>query len=500
MNTRIRKIKSILYYWWIIALLIVILLLAGEGQTAGALGVVTVCLLPPLRVSLRTSYLSVKIFCATVLVTQVITVPMFYLLPDRYYFADHRPFSFTASEALPVFLILGLFLWLLVYFVRFSEKCFGAPVKFLKTNRGLGNVGPSNMNKVAVSGARRIGISKRNLRYMITIVLLVVVMIPFNFWMFDMGIGLTGAAPPRLPYRLSGIFAYLQNYIFPGFLGYLYIKTKRRSFLLAVFLSVYALLLGICAVSKGVVLFVTAPIVAFAWLDKRWGILTFTILAAGFGVMMASSSRAIVHISDGFTTGSFTELGTLGTLEETFLRMEWSPERFLIFENIVGRIESFLGLFLASQFNPEAVGGAGAILIKVISNSWVDLGHDALHLEYLGYTIPLGFHNVAASFNAWMLMAVNNNILMVLPFAAYAAATLVILEKTLMRAAYKHRLPLNLAQSFLFFVTLWFYTGTGSEVFKALFSASVVLWFIAALRSVRLVEQNYKEPPNRSER
>lgn len=486
-----------LFFFWGIGLVTLVLLLAGEVQTAGALWIMIVCLLPPLLISLRTSYLSVKFYCATTLITQIITVPEFYLQPEQYYFARHRPFSFTALEALPVFLIVGLFLLVMACFVKLAQKGFGAsPIKLLKTRRDHGISEFRKVKKIFVIGARGRGISRHSTKYIIAIVLLVIALIPFNFWMFNMGIGITGAQPPRLPYRLSGIFTYLQNYIMPVLLGYFYIKTKRNSFFLAIFLSVYALLLGMSTASRGLVLLVTAPIIAFAWLDRRWGIFSFTILAVGFGVMAVTFSRTIVHISDGITTGSYTELGVLGTLEKVFSLLKWSPEMLLIPVGIVGRIESFQSMFLASRFNPEAVGGAGAIWLKTISMNWVDLGHDAIHMEYLGYTIPRGFYNVAGSLNSWMLMASNNNVLMVLPFAVYAAATLVILEKTIMRSAYKFCIPLRLAQSFLIFVTIWFYTGPGSLIFQALFVASAVLWLIPSLRLKKI---SYSISENESE-
>lgn len=496
MNMRIKKNRITHRFLLVAGLFTVILFLAGEVQTAGALWVVIVCLLPPFMFALRTSYLSVKIFCATVFITQIITVPVFYLQRDRYAFSDHRPFDFTALEAMHVFLILGLFLLLLVYLTKLAEKAFGAPMKFSPSGVGRTIAEPLNRNidTIAIAGATKRGSSKRNMVYIISIVLLVSALIPFNFWMFDMGIGITGAPPPLLPYRLSGILTYLQNYILPALIGYLYIKTKRNSFLLVVILSIYALLFGISTASKGAVLMITVPLIAFAWLDKRWGILAFAAVFAGFGVIMASLSREIIHISDEFVTGSFTELGTLGTLAETLSRLEFSPEMFLVFVDIAGRVEGFQGLFLASQFNPAEVGGSWPLLLNAIWGGWGGLGHDAIHIEYLGYTIPVGFYGVVASVPGYMMLAVNSNIFMVLPFAAFAAITLVVLEKTFLRTAYKYRLPLLLAQAGLFYITLVFYTSPGSAVFKTLFLVSIVLWFIPALRLRKVSRTQFQKP------
>ena len=466
----IKKNKYLLSLLALTGLFSLFLALMGAWQAAGALLIVIICLLPSVWVALRTSYLGLKIFCTTALITQVITVPVFYLQADRYPFGGHRPFGFTVMEALPTFLFLGLFLLLVAYLVKQSEWVVGEPVQWTDANqRARGN---------ALSD----GAASSQTIFVIGITLLIVVSLPVKFWMFDMGIGLVGAPPPQLPYRLSGILFYMFNSIIPLSIGYLYLKTHRKSLVLALIISAYAVVIGFTAVSKGVVLLTIAPIVAFAWLDRRWAILGVSGLLAMFGVMVATASREIVHISDGLTTGSFTDMGALGTLVEVMALLEWSPEILLIFVDIAGRVEGFRGLLLASQFNPDAVGGAWAIFAKSINGNWADLGHDAMHLEYLGYTIPSGFYGIAASLNAWMMMAANKYLLMVLPFVLYAALSLVILEKMLMRAAHKYRLPLPLAQAVLFFATMWFYTGPGTLEFRVLFTASIIFGLLPALR------------------
>ena len=451
------------------------LLLTGEWQTATALWVVILCLLPAMWVALSTAYLSLKIFCTTLLITQVITVPLFYLQADRYTFGGHRPFGFTALETLPIFLLLGLFLWLTASLVKLSQRVIGRPVPWSETRQLMGGSGLLR----ALQPVR----TQRQTPFVIGIFLLMAISLPVKLWMFDMGIGIVGTPPPSLPYRLSGILTYLFGYIVPLAIGYCFIKTKRDSLLLALLISVYALLIGASATSKGVVLLTTAPIVAFAWRDRRWAIMGISGLLSCFGVMIASASREIVHVADGLTTGSFTELGLLGTLFETLARLEWSWELLLyIFSDIAGRVEGFQGLLLASQFNPEAVGGSWEILIKSINSGWADIGHDAMHLESLGYTIPKGFYNVAASLNAWMLMASNRNFFWVLPFAIYATVTFVILEKLFMRAARKYNLPLSLVQAVIFLVTMWFYTGPGTLESQVLLAVSVFFGLLPALR------------------
>lgn len=465
------KLKNIFYLFVLLCLVSLFLILADEWEAVGAFWIMIVCLLPAMWMALRTSYLSIKIFCATVLITQIITVPLFYLRPDRYLFDEHRPFSFTAVDALPIYLHLGIFLFLVATVLKVSQRLIGRPAQWT-ASRTISNA----------SGAMIAGRVRRQTMYVIAIFLLMLISLPVKFWMFDMGVGIVGAPPPRLPFRFSGILTYLFGYIIPLAIGYFYIKSKRNSLLLVLIISAYALLIGVSSSSKGIMLLTMAPIIAFAWFDRRWTILSLSGLMTGFGVLVVAASRQIVHISDGLTTGSFTELGTLGTLVKTFALLEWSPEMLFIFADITDRVEGFQGLLLASQFNSDAVGGAWNLFIKTINNGWISLDHDAMHLEYIGYTIPLGFYNIASSFNDWMFMATNKNPLMVLPFVAYAALTLIILERMIMRAAYKYRLSLHLAQAIVFLTTMWFYTAPGSREFLTLLLVSIIFGVLPAIR------------------
>lgn len=477
MNKRNKKDKLnnrlIAYVLGIAGLFSLFLILVGEWEAASALWVTILCTLPAAWLALRTSYLGVKIFCATTLITQSITVPAFYLKADLYTLSDYRPFAFTAMDALPVYLILGLFLWLMVCVVKLTERAFGPPVKLDVVSLGV----------VMAAAATKPDRLSRNSTFVIGILLLMAISLPIKSWMFDMGIGLVGAPPPELPYRLSGVLFYSFNYLVPVAIGYQYIQTKRNSLLLALIMSLYAVLVGLASVSKGVPLMIIAPIIAFAWLDRRWAILGVSVIFTVLGVTIPVKAREIVLLATEVSSESFTDLGLLGTLAETLDQIFWSPSLLLAFVDIADRFEGFKGMFLASQFNTDAVGSSWDILLKVVSYGFlVELDHDAIHSEYLGHTLPIGFYGVGATLNSWMMMVVNKNILMVLPFAAHAAITLVLLEKTLMRAARKHRLPLRLAQSFLFLAACWFYTGPATLEFAVIFATSVILSFAPVLK------------------
>ena len=478
---RIKKHKAIGNLFIVAGMFSLILALVGEWETAGALWLVIICLLPALWLALGTSYLGLKIFCATALISQIVTLPAFYLRSDKFAFSDYRPFGFGALDAMPAFIILGLFLWMTACLVKMVEFAFGSPVTSdVARQRPIGakaTIESDNCGRASLAHAH-----KYNVLFSISILFLLVISLPVKLWMFKMGIGLVGTPPPQLPYRLSGILFYSFNYLVPIVLGGLYIKTKRNSLLLALIVSIYAVLVGIASVSKSVIFLPLAPIIAFAWLDRRWVILTTTSLLTGIGVQAVVIARSIVHIVDGNAMSAFTELGVLGTLQTAFAKVSWSPELLLVIVDIGNRFEGFQSMFLASQFNSDAVGGAWNIFFIVVTfGKWGGVDHDAIHLEYLGYTIPEGLYGVGATITSWMMLAANNNIIVLLSFATHAALTLVILERTLMRASRKYLLQPALAQSLLFFAVMWFYTAPATQIFYVIFVVSIIFSLIPAL-------------------
>ena len=453
-----------------LVVLSLILIVTGEWSAAGALWVAVICMTPATWIAFKTSYFSIKLFCATALVTQIITLPLFYIQLDRYAFSAHREFGFEPLNVLPIFSLLGLFLLLLASTIKLNEAWFGIPKELIYSE---------NIKKLY--GMRTVVENKNesnHKKYNYIIILLVIISLPIKVWMYEMGIGIVGVSPPLLALKLSGILTYVFGMLVPLMIGYLYIKTKRNSMLLVSLISVYSVIIGVSSASKSVALYALVSIIVFSWLDRRWSIFFLSSLMAGFGVTIAAASRELTHLSDGLTTGASTTLGAIGTILETINQLEWSWEMLLIFAGIAGRIEGFQGLWLASQFNSSSIGGGLALFLNSVSHGLSLLDHDLMHLEYLGYTIPYGFYGVVASLNGWMMMASNSNILMLIPFVLYTSVTLIILEKMLMRAAFKYKIPLPITRSILFFSTIWFYTGPGTREFQVMFIAIILAGYL----------------------
>jgi hypothetical protein len=440
-----------------------ILIFLQEWAPAALIWVVLLSQLPAMLIAFRSKYLSLISFCLTSLITQIISVPVFYLDSDNYAFSAHRPFSFNISDAVPTILHLAVFQFLVASICIFFQRSIVANNGVEMISKRVPPTQYHVKKKHELSG-----------KYIYFILLIIAFSLPAKFWMFDAGIGIVGTPPPRLPFRLTGILTYFFSWVIPLLIAYLYIKTSRNSIKLSLFISFYALMIGLLSSSKAVVLLVTFPIVLFAWVDRRWAIMILSACVAGLGAMIVEASRLIVHISDKSSTIAFTELGGIGTLVATLQYIEWSAALPRVFISVAGRIESFQGLYMASAFNADAVGGAFRIFLKAINGSWIDLGHDAIHIEFLGYTVPHGFYGVPASINAWMMMASNNNLIMIFPFVFYVASVILLLEKINLRLSCARGLTLPIRQAIIFFSILLFYTSPGGLEFLVLLIGLII--------------------------
>jgi hypothetical protein len=467
------QVKKICFY--ALTFLIIMLCFFDRSNIASALIIVLLCIQPSIYLASRTRYISLRLFCYITLITQLVTVPVFFLRSNDYEFSEYRPFGFSLTDIFPPFILLGIFLFLVAISVKLAQIIFGSPLHL-----------PFLSQQVSDKDCLKNIVSKDEYPKIkiIGIFLAIVISLPLKFWMFDLGIGIVGVQPPLMPYKLSGILTYLFNMAVPILIGYLYIKTKRNSLVLALIIHAYSILIGVSAASKSAALFSIAPIFIFAFLDKRWIIFIFSILISGISILIASESREIIHIINGNSIEAYVDLGVIQTLFKTFQQLDWSWNLFFIYSSVVGRIFSFQDLWLSYNFNSEVVGGPISLFLSSIKTGLVRLDHDALHLEYLGHTIPYGFYGVGASLNSWMMMACNSALLMLLPFAIYAAATIIVLECSLMRVALKYEFSPNITNTLLFFFTLWFFAGPGSNEFLFIFISVIIFSYLPKLRLI----------------
>ena len=449
------------------------LLLSDQLEIVIAWWIMVACFIPALIWVKKTCFLSVKIVVWTSFITQAVTMPLFYLNPKDYNFQRYRPFNFTGLESLDVFHKIGIFLLILLFFAGIWEKLLKKPKRenylVISSENAHWGSSPHNLinNMVIISQSKSL-ISAG------FIIIIIVLMIPLNNWMFEMKIGLTGIPATRLPYRLSGILTYLAKIVIPLLLSFLYLRTRRQSFWLVIILGFYSIFLGVSTVSRAAALMVIICPLVFSLLDRRWVLFLISIVFAAFGLSLTTSSREIVFLVVGNFSDGNTTLGVIGTLLTTAEELKWD-KLLLIIPFIIGRFESFQSLWLASHVNSAVMGGGWAVWTKTIDWNLIDLGHDAIHLEVLGYTVPQGFYNVSSSMLAYMLWSVGGSWFFYIPFAIWASSFLVLQERSLRTIEIRYAVNPLILNSLVTGLSLSYFASIGFPFGNFIFIALLVV-------------------------
>ncbi len=460
-----------------------VLLLLNEVQTLIAWWVMLFCLLPALVWVQSSTYLSVKVFVWTVFVTQVVGVPLFYLNPEEYTFQSHRPYYFTGLEAFRVFYKVGIFLLVFLFVASLLKKMFdllGAKKKNFSFESNTIKITDKTFTPILMASRTTSLISLG------FIIFIICIMIPLNNWMFQNGIGLTGVDSPALPFRLSGILTYLAKILVPIVLAFLYLRTQRDSVIVIFILGFYSIFLGVSTVSKSAALIVILAPWAFALIDRRWFLFVITTIFVTLGIGLASASRILVYVFSENTSGSDTSMGVINTLIETARNLEWNRVWLTIF-SIIGRIESFETLWLATNVNPDTFGGGLAVLAKAVDWNLVDLGHDAIHMEVLGYTVPVGIYNVPSGVLAYMLWAVGDSPLFYIPFAILLAGFLMLQELSIRVIGERYSVNALFLSPVIVLLSLSYYASIGYPTANWIFLFLVTFKFFPRLYLINKV-------------
>ena len=453
---------------WLLGISVVlstILWLSDQGQLVIAWWLMLSCLVVPLLWVQRSRFLSVKVFVWVAFLTQSITMPVFYLLPETYHFQSHRYFGYSGVEALQVYSRLGLFLITFLLVARFFERFIKHPF-FVQGFDSERNQNPTPRKKPRLS-------SSKSLFSAMLILVIILLMIPLNTWMFKTEIGITGVEPPKLPYSLSGILMYLARWLVPGILAVLYIRTRQRSVLLVFILGSYGMYLGVSTASRAAALSLVFVPIILAYLNRRWLIFTVASLMGLISIGLTTASRQIVYTASHGLTEANTALGVLGTMFDAAKLLEWSSI-LLVLPKVFARMSSFEGLFLSSQVDPTSLGGGIAVWLKTLHWKIVDLGHEAVHQEFLGYTPPVGFYNAAADIYAYALWGGNDILAFYVMFALSAALVLMLQEQAIGRISKKYPSIRFFGTGLIFLLSIFYTVAVGYPLFVMLFMIILV--------------------------
>jgi len=492
----IKRSRTKIVYFIFVLLVIVSCVLVGYGyfQALVSWWILMILFFPILIWSIKTSYIAPKIFCIVSIFTQVVTLPAFFIRnSDDWVWAGVNPFEFTVLETLPIIGKIALFLYTFVIFVYFFYR---VSIKKIFMNNYIS----SNLKQIrALQSYATFSVRRKNpVLILCCIVLLISGLIALNLWSYSMGLGLTGVQPPKLPYKLSGIIFYFTKYLTPFLLGYLYSQTKRDWPLALIFLF-YAWIFGLSSVSKGAVLIIMVPVIIFAWIDKRYIVLFFSVVGTLVGVTVAAGARAYVHIVQNGVAGSNTEINVfqliinvLADPNTEIWGLDYIP---LILVGITARIEGFGNLVLAQHYDPNAVIGAAGFALRMIWANLVNFPVDAHHLQWIGRVIPEGFFSGGAILSTIVIMG-NSSLLWIVIGAMITALILVINEKIVNRFVYTYSKMVKFKGAIIFVLTLLFFT---EATFSRISIAILIFLVIACWISPVLKNKNYKRAMYASE-
>ena len=479
-----------IYNWvGVVALASLGLAIAGEFDAMLAWWLAIVLLLPPLLWAFKTPYVALKTICGVSFLTQIVTLPFFYLYRDNFAWGRVKPFHFTAWEAFPMLAKVSLFLFALLLSFKwlYSVTLFGGASRKFKNSNHLVVAAKDRLNKHPMLDVKN---NRNTWLFTLLIILLIAILTPLSLWSYSQGIGLTGVEPPRLPYRLSGILFYLTKYITPALLGYFYLKTKR-GWLLMLLILAYAWVLGLSSVSRAAILFVMFPVITLAWLDKRKLMFSVAFFTTIVGVSFAEGVRAYVHIVTAGKSGADTSLSLFTLITNIVTNPDskiWSFDFFpLLVSQILSRIEGFGNLVMAQYYDPNAVIGAWGFILRMIGVGGADFDTDKHMMQWQGNVLPEGFYNGGALLSNAVIVG-NAGLWWVVLSAMVTAVFLIILEKSSDRMASKYAQYEFLNASFIFALTMIFFSTTGASAVT--FSYPFVLLFFVSWLPSSIVRKN----------
>lgn len=441
------------------------LLSIGEDVAVVSGLFVTVAFLPIFLVSRFVDSIVLQMIVGISVFTQIVHVPMFVVRKDNY--TDYgwnavKDFSFTVTEFIQIYSLLAFFLVVVIFYVAIFMKVF----RFcqLPPSKIMENVKPHQAT------------ARKSLNYLILMTVLILLISNLNLWMFRNGISLTGIDPPSLPFRLVGILHYLTILILPLVLAVLYSKTSR-SYVSAIILMPYALLLGATQTSKGAVLIIMLPILYCAIKDRKYVLLGISSVFALTAVQIVVLLRGVVFsvvANKGSAESGDGLISAIGRLLDVGVT---NFSFFDVFEMLINRIEGAQSIVLSYQFNVDAVGGVFEAFKWFYYDQWNVVDADTYHMEYIGVALPEGFVDMASSLLAKSLWMTHSQPLYIAIFAINVAFFILLGEWLARSISIKYA-----AREYFYIVglvyVLFFYTGSGSTLFLGLLT---VLIFIAMM-------------------
>ena len=445
-------------------------MLFNESDAMFAWWLVVAFLFPLLILAIKTHSKVLITICSISLATQAITTPSFYIFKEDFHWGHVKPFGFDFTDALPILIKVSLYITgLILFYIVLRFALFRKKSLSTNTSSRLNlRANPEKSDASIIKSSSNSKLRGEGLGHGVAIFSVVILMIPLHAWMFLMGISIVGVDPPNLPYSLSGVLHYFTKYIIPLLLGYLYWKSKQSS-KLAIFLLLYAWILGMSSLSRSALVTVMLPVLALAWIRRRHILLSVVGLGSIIGFSAVTNARGIVHfVSDG-KTGAFTDMGLItlvGNIFDGEIEVIIGSEVILkTFIGVFDRIEGFRNLVMAHWYDPNQVIGSLGFVLRLLNRSFSSWDQDLHHMQWQGNVLPEGFVNGGALLSTAVILG-NDALYWILLASMFSAITLLLLEISTMLFVRKYGLPDTLGTAAIVFLcVIYFIESGGSGVF-----------------------------------
>ena len=460
--------KNIIIFLILFALINLIL---GKFDLFLGLFSLIVIFIPILYLSFKSNLLAIKTFTSTIFICLYFSFLFFYINFNEY--DQFINFSFNDLDQLKIFIKIGLIMLCFVIFAIYFEKVISKPK--IKNLKSINNFDKKNFFITSPK--------KNSIFITFIIIFFVAASIPLIDMMIKLGIGVTGARPTTLPFKLTGIMTHFFKTFLPFLLGILYL-TNRRSLFLLLLLSIFAIYGGVHLASKTIVIGTLIIPLFFAFYDKRFFYVLFILIILSFGIEIATLCRPYLYLQIDNIIYVNKDFNFIETIQSQIKLVEMSSfARNIII--IFDRLLSFKLLYIASEIPISNIISGFDVWLHTLDWGFIVLPNDKLHYMSLGYTISFGFYNLSSDILTKILWSLDASFIYAILITATIAFLLVIIESIINRLKIKYDLLDRFANLTIIFFTISLMAHPGYPFLKYMLLIFILLNLFPKIKQLK---------------
>ena len=237
---------------------------------------------------------------------------------------------------------------------------------------------------------------------LIFIIFLTLSLLGIRIIMFNMSIGITGIAPPSLPYKISGLLSYLASIFIPLGILYTFIYSKYlKSRSLAIFILLTIILCGCLSASRSLVFMFGCIFFMLQFKFKRYFFSFLIIYLTLLGFHLATEMRSLIYQYD--SDGVYMDPSLFN-----YIDLYNSAYDFSFSSNLISLVNRFSGLeniynsMLYNVNNVENPFNYVSRLIYINFNISDSFGNH--NTEWFGRDIPGGLYDGPTELNSSIVL------------------------------------------------------------------------------------------------